>query len=259
MPDYENIILQKKDEVISLTLNRPEKLNALNEKTVLELRQALEGLEHDQDFKVLTITGAGRAFCAGGDLNELAAVAESPLGTEAAQKRFRTSHAIAAILKRIKQPIITIINGDAVGAGLSLALLGDIRIAAASARFGAVFGRVGLAPDLGCVYNLTRTVGINKACELALLGDIIPAAEAERIGLVNKVVPDGELMETAQNWAGRLAKTPLWTLVLTKSALHKSLNLDFYSELEDEINTQSYCLTTAETKQRIRSFLERKK
>lgn len=259
MGDYTNIILEKRDEVVSLTLNRPEKLNALNEKTVLELREALQGLEYDQDFKVLTITGAGRAFCAGGDLNELYQVAESPLGSEAAQKRFRNSHSIAIALKRIKQPIITIVNGDAVGAGFSLALLGDIRIAAGSARFGSVFGKVGLIPDLGGVYNLTRSVGINKACELALLGDLIPAAEAERIGLINKVVPDEELAGAAQEWAIRLTKTPLWTLVLTKSALYKSLNMDFFSELEDEINTQAYCLTTTEARQRIKAFLERKK
>ena len=259
MSNYENIILEKRDQVVSLTLNRPEKLNALNEKTVMELREALQGLEQDQDFKVLTITGAGRAFCAGGDLNELSKVAESPLGSAAAQMRLRKSHSVASALRRIKQPIITIVNGDAVGAGFSLALLGDLRIAAQSARFGAVFGKVGLIPDLGGVYNLTRAVGVNKACELALLGDLIPAAEAERIGLVNKVVPAEELAEAAQAWAERLVKTPLWTLVLTKSSLYKSLEMDFFSELEDEINTQSFCITTLEARQRIKAFLEKKK
>jgi enoyl-CoA hydratase/carnithine racemase len=247
--------MDRQEGIVRLTLNRPEKLNALNKEMYVEIGKALDEMENDHDFRVLVIGGAGRAFCAGGDISELSDVHT----IEAAQKRLRTSHGVIARLRRIKQPIIMSINGDAVGGGCTLALNGDLRVAADKARFGISFIRVGLAPDLGGIYNLPRLVGISKACELAFLGDIINAQEAERIGLVNRVVPAEDLDTVVNEWATKLAQYSALTLSFVKSALYKGLHKDFVSELEDEINIQSLCLNSDDGKEGLRAFLEKRK
>lgn len=256
MANYNTIILERQNGVVRLTLNRPDRLNALNGEMYLELGKALDEIESAPDFRVLVITGAGRAFCAGGDIPELSAAG---ISVEAAQKRLRLSHAIAARIKGIKQPIIMAINGDAVGGGCTLALNGDLRIASEKARFGVTFIRVGLVPDMGGIYNLPRLVGIGKACELAFLGDIIDAREAERIGLVNRVVAAEELSTEVDKWATKLTQSPSLTLSLTKAALYKGLNMDFTPELEDEINIQSLCLNSYDGKEGLKAFMEKRR
>lgn len=256
MANYNTIILEHENGIARLTLNRPDRLNALNREMILELGKALDEIESAADLRVLVITGAGRAFCAGGDITELSAVG---ISVEATQKRLHMSHAIAARIKRIKQPIIMAINGDAIGGGCTLALNGDLRIASEKARFGVTFIRVGLAPDLGGIYNLPRLVGIGKACELAFLGDIIDAREAERIGLVNRVVVAEELSTEVDKWATKLAQSPSLTLSLTKAALYKGLNMDFASEIEDEINIQTLCLNSYDGKEGLKAFMEKRR
>ena len=256
MAGYTTLILDKQDGVVTITLNRPEKLNALNKDMYIELGKVFDGLEADPTFKVLVITGAGRAFCAGGDISQLSAAGSS---IEASQERLRMSHGVAARLKGIRQPIIMAINGDAIGGGCTLALNGDLRIASDKSRFGMSFIKVGLIPDMGGIYNLPRLVGIGKALELALLGDIFDAREAERIGLINRVVTAEELDGFVKDWATRLSKLSSLTLSLIKSAMYKGLNLDFASELENEINVQTLCINSQGGKEGLSAFLEKRK
>jgi enoyl-CoA hydratase/carnithine racemase len=220
-----------------------------------ELGKAFDKIEGDPTFRVLVIKGAGRAFCAGGDISELLA---ATISVESAQKRLRMSHAIASRMRGIKEPVIIAINGDAIGAGCTLALNGDLRIASEKARFGISFIRVGLAPEMGGIYNLPRLVGISKACELALLGRIIDAHEAEKIGLINRLVAADDLDAVVNEWATTLAQYPPLTLRLIKTALYKGLNMDFASELEDEINTESLCMNSHNGKEGLKAVLEKR-
>ena len=238
-----------------MTLNRPEKLNALSAEMYQELTKVIDEMESNPALKVLVITGAGRAFCAGADISELL---QATTSMEAIRERLRLSHGLMARLRRMKQPIIMGINGDAIGGGCSIALNGDLRVASEKARFGLTFTRVGLALDMGSIYNLVHLVGISKACELAFLADVIDAREAERIGLVNRVVAHDELDAVAHEWAARLVRSPSLALSLTKTALYKALNMDFVSVLEDEINIQSLCLNSHNGKEGLKAFLEKR-
>ena len=249
---YETLLVEEEEGILKLTLNRPEKLNALNAKVYEDLGLVMRYLESSTTVRVVVITGAGRAFCSGGDLAELH---RASVSTEAAQARFRMSHSIAIALHRLRQPIIMAINGDAVGAGCTLALGADLRIAAETARFGLTFLKVGLSVDMGGGYYLPRVVGLSKACELALLGDLIGAVEAERIGLVNKIVPSAEVIPTAMNWARCLARGPTMATELTKATLHNSSEMNFAMEIENEINIQSVCLCSDEARARITGIL----
>lgn len=253
---YNAFLVNETDGVATITLNRPEKLNAMTADVYPELEDAVSALENNPAFRVLIITGAGRAFCAGGDIGQLLDAGKT-VGT--ARKRLLPSHGFAAHLRRLKQPVITAVNGDAIGAGFSLALSGDLRIASDNARFGATFTRIGMAPDMGIMYHLVHSVGVNKAIELSFLADIIDAREAERIGLVNKVVAADQLETATREWATRLARTPTVPLSLMKPALYKALNSDFFSELENEINIQTVCFGSEDSKEGMTAFLEKRK
>ena len=256
MAGYNMLIVEEKDGIVRLTLNRPDRLNAFSAEMYHEMGKAIEEIENNPAFRVLVITGAGKAFCAGADIAELLQAAET---VEGAEKREQLAHGLIARLRRIKQPIIMAINGDAIGGGCSLALMGDLKVASDKARFGITHMRVGLVPDLGSIYNLVHLVGIGKACELAFLSDIIDAREAERIGLVNRVVTPEELDSAVDEWAGRLARSPRLALNLLKPALYRAMNMDFFSELEDEINIQSLCLNSQDGREGLGAFLEKRK
>jgi 2-(1,2-epoxy-1,2-dihydrophenyl)acetyl-CoA isomerase len=253
---YNSIIVDQQEGIARLTLNRPEKLNAMTGETYQELEEAITTLEGDPSFRVLIITGAGQAFCAGGDIGQLLEASKS---VEAARKRLLMSHGVAAHLKRLKQPVITSINGDAIGAGCSVALMGDLRIASDKARFGLTFTRVGLSLDMGVMYHLVHSVGANKAMELAFLADIIDAKEAERIGMVNKVVPHADLDTAVQGWATKLARAPALSIGLMKPAIYKAQISDFFSDLDNEINIQTLCLTSHDGKEGLTAFTEKRR
>jgi len=252
---YKTIILEESEGICRIILNRPEKMNALNSEMCSELHSALDEINSITP-RVLIFTGTGPAFCAGGDINELS---QAALSVEAAQARLRMSHSLVSRLRDIKQPIIMAVNGNAVGAGFSLALSGDLIVASESARFGATFLRVGLIPDMGSIYNLVRLVGILKACELTFLADIIDAKQAEMIGLVNRVVADDELDKVVNEWAERLAGFPIHALGFLKRAFHKAQDINFSAELENEINLQSLCLLSKDGKEGLKAFLEKRK
>jgi 2-(1,2-epoxy-1,2-dihydrophenyl)acetyl-CoA isomerase len=238
------------------TLNRPEKRNALALQTYAELSLIVRDVERDSRQRVLVITGAGSAFSAGADIDEVLELEET---VEAAVGRFKQSHAFIALLRSLSKPVIAAINGDAAGAGCSIALAADLRLMADTARLGLTFARVGLGPDMGASYFLPRLVGLAKAYELAFTGDLIAAAEAERIGLVNRALPAERLLPETIELAQRIARGPALALAVAKRSLERGLLLDLDDVLQDEIVSQSLLLTSRDGREGLRSFREKRR
>ena len=265
--DYQDIILEKENGISILTLNRPDRMNAITRRMFSELYDAITTIEKDDDTKVLILTGAGeRAFCAGADAGTLADVAGDKSGVKVEfQKswgnrweKIQPIGWIGKCLYYFNKPVIGAMNGVAAGAGLSLAMLCDIRIACEEARFTFAFVKRGLIPDCAATYSLPRLVGTPKALELMWTGDIIYAAEAERIGLVNKVVTRDKLMDETKEFARRLTQGPSIAIELTKWAVRKSLDNDFDRQLDFESRAQQICNTTEDFKEGVRSLLEKR-
>lgn len=253
---FKTLILEEKQNVLRIILNRPDKMNALNAEMYAELHSVLDMVERNPECRVLIFTGSGKAFCAGGDISELSQAAAT---LEGAQARLRMSHHLATRLRGLKQPVIMAVNGAAVGAGFSLALNGDLIIASETASFGASFLRVGLTPDMGSIHTLVHLLGTSKACELSFMADIIDARQAEKMGVVNKVVEREKLNEVADEWAEKMAKLPFLPLSLLKKAIYKAQDMNFLAEIEDEINLQSLCLLSKDGKEGLKAFLEKRK
>lgn len=251
-----NLILEEKKNVLRIILNRPDKMNALNAEMYAEFHSVLDMVEKNPKWRVVIFTGSGKAFCAGGDISELYQAAAT---LESAQNRLRMSHSLATRLRGLKQPVIMSVNGAAVGAGFSLALNGDLIIASETARFGASFLRVGLIPDMGIIHNLVHLLGTKKACELSFMADMIDARQAERIGVVNKVVEKDKLNEVTDEWAEKMAELPFLQLSLLKKAIYKAQDMNFFAEIEEEINLQSLCLLSKDGKEGLKAFLEKRR
>ena len=240
--------------VATLTLDRPDALNALTVPVKLALREALGSLAGDRSVRAVILTGAGRAFCAGQDLAEREQPDAAPLEAEVRERY----NPIIRALRSMGQPVIAAVNGVAAGAGASLAFACDLRIAAEEARFVLAFGRIGLVPDSGATWFLPRIVGPAKATELALLGDAVDAAEALRIGLVSRVVPGDQLMAEARSIAGRLADGAPLALSLTKAALQRSLTIDLDQALEGEAKLQGIAGASADHAEGLAAFREKR-
>ncbi|MCM1969118.1 MULTISPECIES: enoyl-CoA hydratase/isomerase family protein [unclassified Streptomyces] len=241
-----------------ITLNRPEAMNAVT----WDQRERVIGLlaeaSADPDVRAVVITATGKGFCAGADLRgSAAAPAERVVGDVARMIRLGAQRLITAVLD-CEKPVIAAVNGTAAGIGAHLALACDLVIAAEPARFIEVFVRRGLVPDGGGAYLLPRLVGPQKAKELMFFGDAVPAAEAERLGLVNKVVPAEALEETAREWAERLAQGPTRALALTKQLVNASLDGDRATALAAEATAQELNMTTADANEGVASFVERR-
>ena len=240
--------------VATLTLDRPEALNALTVPVKVALREALESIAEDRLIRAVILTGAGRAFCAGQDLAERERPDAAPLEVEVRERY----NPIIRALRSMGQPVIAAVNGVAAGAGASLALACDLRIAAESARFMLAFGRIGLVPDSGASWFLPRLVGSAKAAELALLNDPVDAAEALRLGLVSKVVPSEQLLPDALAMAGRLADGAPLAIALTKQALDRSLSIDLDEALEGEARLQGIAGASADHAEGLAAFREKR-
>jgi 2-(1,2-epoxy-1,2-dihydrophenyl)acetyl-CoA isomerase len=240
--------------VATLTLDRPEALNALTVPLKIALREALESIARDRSVRAVILTGAGRAFCAGQDLAEREQPDAAPLEVEVRERY----NPIIRALRSMGQPVIAAVNGVAAGAGASLAFACDLRIAAQEARFLLAFGRIGLVPDSGATWFLPRIVGPAKAAELALLGEAVDAAEALRLGLVSKVVPGEALMDEARAMAGRLAESAPLALALTKEALQRSLTIDLDEALEGEAKLQGIAGASADHAEGLAAFREKR-
>src|SRR3981081_572647 len=210
--------------VLPLTLNRPEALNALNRETTRALREGMEAAARDREVGAVILTGAGRAFCAGADLKDVVArrlAGERDLGDD-----LRANYApMIRAIRACPKPVIAALNGTAAGAGLSLALGCDLRIAASGASLIVVFVRVGLVPDAGSLFFLTRMLGLSKATELAISGDPLSVEDAHRLGIVAAVVPPDQLMTAAMERARRLAAGPRQTYAVIKRSMETALHL----------------------------------
>lgn len=255
---FDDLLLEKKDAVARITLNRPGKLNALADTTTRQLCEACEDAIGDPAVRVLMITGAGEAFCAGGDYKDTFE-RWSGKSTEEWRKRIRSGpNELVRILGTSEKPVIACINGVAVGGGATIALACDIRIASERARFSFPFSKIGATPEFGCSYLLPRVVGLGKSVELLFLADMIDAHEARRIGLVNVVVPHEELELVTQGVIERLLEKPPAALGTIKSLLYRSLSMDLQSALELEALALSSAFKTAEHREAVQRFLNRK-
>ncbi|MFF4017813.1 enoyl-CoA hydratase/isomerase family protein [Streptomyces sp. NPDC001843] len=244
-------------QVSSITLNRPEALNALTSGQRERVIGLLADASADPEVRAVVITGTGRGFCAGADLRGGAQAGERVAGDVARMLRLGAQRLTAAVLD-CEKPVIAAVNGTAAGLGAHLALACDLVLAAESARFIEVFARRGLVPDGGGGYLLPRLVGPQRAKELMFFGDALSAADAERLGLVNRVVPDGELEKTARAWAERLAAGPTRALALTKQLLNASLDTDRAAAFAAEAAAQEINMTTRDAREGLAAFVERR-
>lgn len=252
---YETIVLERKDGVATLTLNRPEKLNAINRKMVEELNGAVVEMAKDRDVRALVVTGAGRGFCSGadvGDMTQAAAPIENRYWTQMA-------HKIILALTDLEKPVIAKVNGAAVGIGCSLALSADMIIASENAKFSLIFSQIGLVPDGGSLFHLPRLVGPAKAKELIFTAKMVDAKEAERIGLVSRAVPAEELDNEVNMLAKQLAEGPTVALGIAKRIINKGLSMDLSSVLECEAFGQTIAGTTEDAQEGVMAFLEKRK
>jgi 2-(1,2-epoxy-1,2-dihydrophenyl)acetyl-CoA isomerase len=242
------------DAIATVTLDRPEALNALTAALKRDLLEALRRIGRDRSVRAVVLTGAGRAFCAGQDLKERLAPDAPPLSVVLRDEY----NPIISAMRSLDQPIVGAINGVAAGAGASLAFACDVRIAAEEASFALAFGRIGLVPDSGATWFLPRLVGPAKAAELALVGTALSAADAERFGLVARVVPAAALADEARAIATRLAGLAPIALAQTKRALERSWSLDLDAALEEEAWRQGIAGATADHAEGIAAFVEKR-
>lgn len=251
---YETIIFEKDQNVATITLNRPDKLNAWNGKMQEEMDKAINDVIGDNNIRALIIAGAGRGFCAGLDVSAMAELAK--LGLKGGVEK--SVAWIAPQLRNMDKPVIAAVHGMCMGLGVTVALACDIRIASDDAKFSMAFIKRGVVPDTGTTYFLPRTVGTGNACELIFTGDPIDAKEAERIGLVNRVVPQDKLMTAAKDLATRIAQNPPISVRLAKAAIYKGLDADLLSQVQYEIVANRIAMTTEDHKEAIASFMEKR-
>uniref|UniRef100_A0AAU2JTW3 Enoyl-CoA hydratase-related protein n=1 Tax=Streptomyces sp. NBC_00049 TaxID=2903617 RepID=A0AAU2JTW3_9ACTN len=255
----EDEVLHRFESGVSwITLNRPEAMNAVTWDQRERVIALLADASADPAVRAVVVTATGKGFCAGADLRgSPAAAGERVAGDVARMIRLGAQRLITAVLD-CEKPVIAAVNGTAAGIGAHLALACDLVIAAEPARFIEVFVRRGLVPDGGGAYLLPRLIGPQKAKELMFFGDAVPAAEAERLGLVNKVVPAEELQDTARAWAERLAQGPTRALAMTKQLVNASLDGDRAAALAAEATAQEINMTTADANEGVASFVERR-
>src|SRR5437660_2336537 len=227
----ENLRFEVADRIATITLDRPERMNAFTFEMIDAWAAALVECRRNDAVRVVIVTGAGDAFCSGGDIVEMKDRLKNP-PAQRKNELFNRIQRIPLALEDLDKPVLVAVNGTATGAGMDLALMGDIRYAAASARFAETYVKVGLVPGAGGAHFLPRLVGAAKALELFWTGDFIDAAEAERIGLVNKVLPDGELMPYVRDIAARIARAPALSVRRLNPAVHQGLRNDLRASLD---------------------------
>jgi enoyl-CoA hydratase len=262
-PDEAVLVSYPRDEVALVTLNRPEKLNPMNQALIDGIYRACNEIEARPDLRVAILTGAGRGFCAGVDLAGFGGAVPGTEDQGPAQQFMGLQQKIAGLVPRIQRlriPVIAAVNGPAAGGGLALVLASDIRIAAASARFNVAFIRLGLsACDIGTSWLLPRIVGAGRAHELMLTGRIFDAAEAERIGLVTDVVADDALLDAAFAKADEIIANSPWAVFQTKEVMWSALEIPGRQAAMDlENRTQVLAGMTADSTEAIRAFLEKR-
>jgi 2-(1,2-epoxy-1,2-dihydrophenyl)acetyl-CoA isomerase len=254
---YENIDVTEDSGIVTITLNRPDKLNALVGHMRRDLAEALEAAGSERNVRVVVITGAGSGFCAGGDLAYATELMDRNDSEEFARLLGAARRVVTAI-RHMTKPVVASVNGPAAGAGCNLALACDLRIASTNASFTQSFVKIGFHPDWGGTYFLPRLVTANKACEMFFLGNTIDAPEALRLGLVNWVVPEAELEAETRKLAERLREAPPIAVAAAKQAIYMSDGEDLETMLRYEVEAQMRCFESRDGKEGVRAFLEKR-
>lgn len=254
---YEQIDVTEDSGITTITLNRPEKLNALAGHMRRDLAEALEATGAERSAHVVVITGAGRAFCAGGDVAAMADLIERQ-DAEEFSRLLGAARRVVTAIRQMTKPVIASVNGPAFGAGCNLALACDLRIASTTATFSQSFAKVGLHPDWGGTYFLPRLVTPNKACEMFFLGEPMDADEALRLGVVNKVVAPEELEAETHKFAKRLRDAPAIALAAAKQAVYRSQAAELEEMLRFETEAQMRCFESQDSAEGCKAFLEKR-
>jgi len=250
---FETIIFEKRGQIGYITFNRPKTYNAINSQLISEFREALRGVERDNDIRVLIITGAGKAFQAGADIENLASMGPLELH-EWNHELLENNRAVEAL----RIPVIAAINGYALGGGLELATSCDIRIASENARLGQPEVGLGIIPGVGGTQRLPRLIGKGAAMEMLLTGETIDAHEAYRLGLVNKVVPEGQALAAAEEIANKILKNAPLAVMMAKDAVEVGKDLPLDAAIEYGHKNILLCQASEDAKEGLRAFLEKR-
>jgi 2-(1,2-epoxy-1,2-dihydrophenyl)acetyl-CoA isomerase len=250
----QTVLFEVANHLATVTLNRPEKLNALNQELLDTLPEVLQRLADDTEVRCVVLTGAGRGFCAGGDISSMVAgeITENPV------ERLKRQEEASRLLHEMPKPTVAMINGPVAGAGLSLALACDIRIAAEGARLGTAFARVGFSGDFGGSWTLQRLIGPARARELYFTGELIDAREAERLGIVNRTVPADQLRDETMALARKITNGPPIALAKMKQNLNLALVSDFATLLGREAENMMMTAMTRDHQEAAKAFLEKR-
>jgi len=252
------LLYEIKDGIGTITLNRPERLNAFTHHMVDLWVEALQDARENDAVRVVVVTGAGRAFCSGGDVGNMASGSRAAMTGLQHKQWLEVVHRVPLTLETLDKPVIAALNGAAVGAGLDMALMCDLRFAAEGARFSEGYVKVGLIPGDGGTYFLPRLVGTAKALELFWTGDLIDAQEALRIGLVNRIYPPERLMPEVYELAGRLAAGPTVAIRTIKRAVYQGLRMDLRAHLDMISSHMAYVRQTEDHREGARAFVEKR-
>jgi enoyl-CoA hydratase/carnithine racemase len=255
----QTFLYEQGNAVATITLNRPERLNALTFDVYRELADTFAALREEKEIRVVVITGTGRAFCSGGDVHDIIGELFSR-DMEGLLEFTRLTCELVRNIRTLPQPVIASLNGATAGAGACIALAADIRLASEAAKIAFLFVKVGLSgADMGAAYLLPRVVGLAKATELLFTGDFISAAEAERIGLYNRVVTALELPATTSEFAERLARGPAFALAKTKEMINRELDMNLETALECEAQAQAICMQHPDYREAYEAFVAKRK
>ncbi len=254
--EFETILLKKEDHIATITLNRPERLNAINTQMERDLAKAIKDVSEDDVVHVLIVAGAGRAFCAGGDIARMPAKGKAPRkrGAEEIRRGFRTVHEIIIGLQKMEKPTIAMVNGVAAGGGFDLACACDLRIGSPNARFMVAFVRLGLVPGWGGTWFYPRVMGLGKAAEFLFTGDFCEAEEAYRIGLLNRLVAPEDLERETHALASKIANGPPIALRLAKMQLYHGLEMDLETAMKVAAACETITVTSQDHKEGVSAF-----
>lgn len=255
--DEQRVLFSVDERVATITLNRPDKLNAFAGRMQWELADTIREATDDDNVRALIVTGAGRAFCAGADVAEMSRIVVEK-DWKAVRAMMEIASTVVTLITSCRKPVIAAVNGVAVGGGANLVLACDLRLASERAALGQVFNRIGLQPDWGGTYFLPRLVGLGKAFELFFTADMIDANECLRIGLVNRVVAPEKLMDDARELAARLAAKPPIAIAMAKQAVHNSFQMSLPAALELELQNQLVCFKTEDAQEGFKAFVEKR-
>lgn len=254
----ERVVVRRDGSIATLLLNRPEKLNPLDQEMCQELADALSAVAREPGLRVAVITGAGRGFCSGGDIQKMFEL-KSKGQTSGLRGLLVAGHDLVRQIRRLPKPVLASVNGPAAGAGMNLALACDLRLASDQATFSQAFIRIGLHPDFGGTFFLPRLVGIGRAMEMFTLAEPLAAAEAHGLGLVNFLVPHRQLAEETHKLAQRLAEAPPLPLALLKRGLYRHLEAEADEALDYEIESQIQCFESADFAEGLGAYLEKRR